>query len=262
MTAATAATSTRPRSDLPGLVAVELHKVVATRAVWGLLAGTVAGAMLALAGPIATAAEQHVDLASADGERKVFAAAGAGSIFAMALAIVQSAGEFRGGLAARTFLLEPRRRHVLASKAIAAAIAAAGFGVVALLCCLALAMPWLASKDAPVEVGDGTLWGVLAGTLAATVLYGVLGTAIGFVVRNVVAALIGAIGWLLVVESAILALWPEGGRWLPGGAASALGGMPDDDLLAPGWGGLLLLSWVGAALLVADRSLRDRDIEA
>lgn len=251
-----------PRATIADLVAVELRKILATRAVWGLLAGTVLGAMLAVAGPIATAGDQQLDLASEEGVRQVFGAAGAGSIFALALAIVHSAGEFRGGLAMRTFLAEPRRGRVLAAKAIAAGIAAAGFALMALVCCAALAAPWMASKDAAVDAGDGALWAVLAGTLASTILYALLGTAIGFVVRNLAAALIGAIGWLLVVETAIIGLWPEGGRWLPGGAASALGGSPDDDLLAPGWGGLLFVAWAALALAVAHLVLRRRDIEA
>lgn len=249
------------RAGLRDLVAVELRKILATRAVWGLLAGTVLGAMLAVAGPIATASDQHLDLASAEGVRQVFGAAGAGSIFAMALGIVQTAGEFRGGLAVRTFLAEPRRGRVLVAKAFAAGVAAAAFAIVALVCCLALAGPWLAAKDAPVDIGDGTLWGVLAGTLGSTIFYGLLGTAIGFVVRNVVAALVGAITWFLVVETSIVALWPEGGRWLPGGAASSLGGSPDPEILAPGWGGLLLASWVAAALVAARLALRRRDVE-
>jgi ABC-2 type transport system permease protein len=247
-------------APLHGLVAAELTKLFSTYAIWGLAAGTAAAAGIAVAGPIATAAEQHLDLGSQVGVRQVLGAAGAGQIFAMALGILHTAGEFHHGLAARTFLLTPRRRRVVAAKAAAVGIVSLGYGLVAAATALAVALPWLAARDAAVSPLDGTVLGVLGGTLVGTVLYGLIGVGIGTVGRALAATLVAAIGWFLVIETALIRLWPEGGRFLAGGGAEALARAKAEHLLAPGWGALLLCGWAALAVAVAAWDIERRDV--
>ena len=110
----------------------------------------------------------------------MFAAGGAGSIFVLALAILHSAGEFRLGMATQTFLIEPSRRVVFSAKAGALAVVALGFAIVSIVVALAVALPWMASKHASVDLGSDVVWEVLVGTMLATVLYAVIGVGSGW----------------------------------------------------------------------------------
>jgi ABC-2 type transport system permease protein len=58
---------------------------------------------------------------------------------------------------------------------------------------------------------------VIAGTL-----FGVIGVALGYLTRSTVAAVVGAVGWVLFAETVILhALVPHLAKWLVSGAATA-----------------------------------------
>jgi hypothetical protein len=69
-----------------------------------------------------------------------------------------------------------------------------------------------------------------------------------------VAAIVLALVWVLLVESLIVAFLPAVGRWLPGGAASAVlqagvGGGGGPAQLLPVWGGALVM--LGYAVVLA-----------
>ena len=68
--------------------------------------------------------------------------------------------------------------------------------------------------------------------------------------------------WVLVVEGILVGFAPAVGRWLPGGAGSALTGVatPQGGLL-PMWGAALLLAGYGLAFAAAStRLIARRDI--
>ena len=70
--------------------------------------------------------------------------------------------------------------------------------------------------------GTGRLF---ADTVIAATLFGVIGVALGFITRSTVAAVVGAVGWVLFVELAILhTLAPQLAKWLITGAATRVGG--------------------------------------
>ncbi len=78
----------------------------------------------------------------------------------------------------------------------------------------------------------------------------------GALTRNTVGAIIGALGWVFLVEVAILQpLAPSLAKWLPTGAAIALttpteaGGTN----LAPAAAALVLVAWSAVVALVASR---------
>ncbi|MBC7373823.1 MAG: ABC transporter permease, partial [Frankiales bacterium] len=84
-------------------------------------------------------------------------------------------------------------------------------------------------------------------------------------VRNQIAAVVGSLAWIFVVEQLLVALLPAVGRWTPGGASSAVLQLGDlastrGDLL-PVWGGALLLVAYAVVLsvLAAQFTLR-RDL--
>ena len=126
---------------------------------------------------------------------------------------------------------------------------------------LAVALPWLASKGAHVRiVQDVGL--VLLGATAGTVLYGAIGVAVGALIRNQAAALVVALAWMLVIENIFVGLLPALGRWLPGGAASALMSVSvkAGDFL-PMWAAAVVLGAYAIGFTVAgSRVVVERDV--
>jgi hypothetical protein len=98
------------------------------------------------------------------------------------------------------------------------------------------------------------------GVLLWQALYVVLGVAIGAVVRAQAAAVVAAVAWLFVAETALSQLLSAVGRWLPATAAQALGYGPEDGLLPQVGGGLVLAGWTLLAGLGAVLLTRRRDV--
>jgi ABC-2 type transport system permease protein len=243
------------------LLEAELLKVRSTRVAWALLAGTLALALLSLVGVLA--GEQRAPWNTAEGIRRIFVAAGAGGIFALALGILAAAGEERHGTLTQAFLAVPSRTPVLVAKIAAGALMGFVFGVVCCLFCVAVALPWAAADGQSIAFGSGTLWAVLGGVILSTTLYGALGAGLGELIGRQVPALLVSLGWFVVAESAIVAAFPEVGKWLPGGASSALTRSPDaDDLLPVGWGALLLAAYVLAFAVAGIAAARRREVGA
>jgi ABC-2 type transport system permease protein len=241
------------------LLEAELLKIRSTRVGWALLAGTLVLALLSLVGVLA--GEQRAPWDSPEGIRRIFVAAGAGGIFALAMGILAAAGEERHGTLTQAFLAVPARTPVLVAKIAAGALAGLVFGVVCGVFCVAVALPWTAADGQAIGLGSGTLWGVLGGVLVSTTLYGALGAGLGELIGRQVPALLVSLGWFVVAESALVAAFPEVGKWLPGGASSALTRSPDaDELLPAGWGALLMTAYVVAFAAAGIVAARRREV--
>ena len=239
------------------LIRAELLKVRTTRmAAWMALA--MAGSvLLALAVSITTAGSQGLaPLESSEGLRNVLAASASGSSLVLILGVLSMAGEFRHNTATSTFLVTPERGRVVGAKLAAAALVGLAFAVGAALLTLLVALPWLAIKGVDASALSGDVGVVLAGAIAATMLAGVIGVGVGALIRHQTVAVIVALIWMMVVETLVVALLPSVGRWLPGGAVSALThtATPNGDLL-PMWGGGLLLTAYGLAFAYAGTRL-------
>jgi ABC-2 type transport system permease protein len=174
--------------------------------------------------------------------------------------ILAMAGEFRHQTITQTFLITPDRSRVVAAKLAASALVGLAFAVVTTVVVLVVALPWLAAKDVPIHVG-GAVGRELAGVLAAAALSGVLGAAVATLVRNQVAAVVGTLLWVLVVEGALPALLnaPTMAKWLPGGAAAALTS-PGGPYLSIWAGGLLLAGYALVMAAVGSRLTLRRDV--
>ena len=148
------------------------------------------------------------------------------------------------------------------AKLIAASIVGVLLALAASALTLAIALPWLASKDIDVNILSGDVAPVLLGGIAATALYAVVGVGVGSMVRNQTAAVAGAVVWVLVVEGLLVSFAPDVGRWLPGGAATALSGVATaNGGLLPMWGAALLLTVYGLAFAAAGtRFVLQRDV--
>jgi ABC-2 type transport system permease protein len=187
-----------------------------------------------------------------------------GFVIMLVLGILSFTQEFRFGTASSTFLVSPVRRRVLLAKSLALGVAGLVFAAAIITLDVVLSV-------ALIDARGGTLvWStqvaeVLAGATLVMALYGPIGVAIGALVRNQIAAIVGALVWLLVVEGLLVALLPGIGRWMPGGATAGVLRLGREatthgDLL-PAWaGGLVLLAYATViGLLAAVVTLR-RDL--
>lgn len=178
------------------------------------------------------------------------ASASSGSIVLLILGIMVLTQEFRFGTATPSFLVTPKRWKVLVAKLIGVAIAGLVFAVIATVVALVAAAA-LISLRGDALVFDGRVVQVLLGVGLVMLLYGPIGVGVGALVRNQIAAIVGVLAFTFIVEQLVIALLPEVGKWLPGGAANAVLQLGEvattNGSLLPVWGGALLL--IGYALV-------------
>ena len=248
------------------LIHAELLKLRTTRSFWLYLTSALAfvpvTVALAVTGASAGLQGGSTPLGSSDGVRNVFGSAAGGTLILLLVGIYMMAGEFRHNTATSTFLITPDRRRVVGAK-----LAASGFvgfivGVAASLVTLAIALPWLSAKDVDLAGHTSDIAVVLLGALLATTLSPIVGVGFGALVTNQNLAVTAALVWITTVEALLVSFKPEIGRWLPGGASSALTGTATlDGGLLPIWGGAILFAAYGLAFSVAgSRFVLRRDI--
>jgi ABC-2 type transport system permease protein len=240
------------------LLAGEWLKLRTTRLLWGMIPATVALSFAAVAGAV-LAADSAAELESADGIRRVLSVTGTGAILVLVVGILISAGEYRHGTAADTFLTTPRRHRVLAAKLTVGAGVGLAAGVITSVACVGIAGVLYELDDATFPFGDAEVWLTVAGTLAYTTLFAVLGVALGSLVRNQVLAVAIALAWFAVVEHTLVTLVPDLGRWLPAAAGQAIVRTPLDDLLSPLAGAAVLTAYSATVALAGIRFAATRD---
>ena len=248
------------------LIRGELLKLSTTRMFWGSVVAALAFVPVSIALAILTAGQEGSPipaLESSEGLRSVMSAASSGAVMVLVIGILGMAGEFRHNTATSTFLISPDRKRVVGAKLAAASLVGVGVAAAASLLTLAVALPWLRAKHVEVSLASGDVGLVLLGALAATALYAMVGIGVGALLRNQTVAVNVALVWVTVVESILLGFVPQIGRWLPGGAASALTATPTaaGTGLLPMWGGALLLAGYGLAFAASGtRSVLRRDV--
>jgi ABC-type transport system involved in multi-copper enzyme maturation permease subunit len=182
------------------------------------------------------------------------------SLVLLAVGIAAIAGEFRHGTSVPTFLITPHRRDIVAAKLVTitglgAVVGATSFGLA-----LAVAVPSLGHKGMHHLAADPPqLW---VGAIAATALFGALGVALGSITRNMVVAIIGAVGWTYLIEGLILSqALPSASKWLPVGTNMAITHTGDGSgVLGPWIALIVLVGWVVAFSGVAARCVVRRDV--
>ncbi len=225
------------------VVSAELAKVFSTRMWWGLLLGALGLVALTVVLTIYSSGQPGaISTDTPEGVRNVVAGIGSAYLFTLVLGIIGMAGEYRHQTITASLLATPRRWLLVAGKLVAHAVVGFLYAVVSVAVGLALALPLLAARDA--DLGALDLPVQIGGLLAGITLYAVIGVAIGALVRNQVAAIIGALIWVMILEGLLVNLLPEVGKWLPGGAANAM-------LQTAVIRGELLPVWAGAALFLA-----------
>ena len=246
------------------LIRAELLKLRTVRMFYWYALSAVAFVPLTIASAISNADSLGgtARLDSAEGIRNVMAAASSVTVIMLMLGIMVMAGEFRHNTATSTFLITPDRKRVVGAKLATVAIVAVGVAIVSSAVTLAVGLPWLAAKGVSVNVFSSDVWLVLLAAIVATVLNALGGVGIGTLIRNQTTALSVTLVWVLVVDGLLVSFAPAVGKWLPGGAASALTSVATTHGgLLPMWAGGLLFAAYGLAFAAAGvRFTMSRDI--
>jgi ABC-2 type transport system permease protein len=244
-------------------ISAEFFKLRTTRTSWAVTLGSIG--LVVIISLIAALTAEFTE-PDTDPGQDLLQIGGLVQIFALVLGILSVATEFRHGTITPSLLAVPDRGRLVAAKVLTGLVAGALLGLVAAGLCAVIVLPLLSSRDIASELDSGEVIELIAGNTAACALYAAIGVGLGSLIRNQVGAIIGALGWIFLVEP-LLTLIPGFedfiARWFPTGAANALAGTAtNSDALDQLPAGLLLVVYaalfVAAGLLV----LRGRDVSA
>ena len=215
------------------LTRAELRKLATTRTALITLAIAIALSVISVVATAVNAGKHGTPALGTDAGTYAMLKVGVVSCLAMiVLGVIAAGGEYRHRTIIPAMLTTPSRGALVAAKTIAIAIA----GVV--------------------------LAGLTFGVSLATELFGLIGVALGYITRSTIAAVVGAVGWLLIAEMAILGTAaPQLGKWLIYGTARVLTNPPGANygLLAPGTAAAVLAGYTVALLATAAWLVRRRD---
>lgn len=232
------------------LLRAEWRKVITTKLGWGMLLGAMALAALGVVAQIASngvRGDVALPLSAAATQRSIAASASSAYLFSVVVGIILITTEFRHFTSRPTFLIEPRRGLVIVAKLIVAAFVGIIYGVACAALTAAIMAPWLGAMGITIHwVENGVLLSML-GDLVVIAVFAVVGIGVGVLVRNQIAAVIGALVYLFVLEPLIdiIPVVQNVYPYLPGAAAGAITGASRGNLahLDPVQGGLVLLGW-------------------
>ena len=179
------------------------------------------------------------------------------------LGVLAFTAEYSTGLIRVTFSAAPRRRAVLAAKAVVLAAATLAVGEVVAFATFGLVQAVLAGHHASVSLGHA---GVLGAVLSAGLLLCVcalLGLALGAIIRHTAGGIAATIAVILVPGILVLLPSPWSGRigrfTLLEAAQQVSALHPAADLFSPGWSLLVLLAWPAVGLAAAAVVITRRD---
>jgi hypothetical protein len=200
-----------------------------------------------LFGPLERQAFLHVSLAIAP-------------LFGLLLGLRSFTDEFRYGSIVPTLLASPDRRRVLGAKLVATAGGGIALTLAATAVSIAIGVPLLLAKGIEITWSALAMAEVVGRLVGATVLWTAIGVGLGLAVKHQVAAIAGALVWLLAAEGIFSGLVPNIAKYFPGAAGFAIVGINPADLLTPGFGALLLGSYAAVAIGVGAVLMQRRDI--
>jgi len=179
------------------------------------------------------------------------------------MGVLAFSAEYSTGLIRVTFTAAPRRRAVLAAKAVVLGAVTLAAGELVAFVSFWLVQAVLAGHRQGVSLGrPGVAGAVLAAGLLLCIC-GLLGLALGAIIRHTAGGIAATVAVILV--PGILALLPAPwngrlGRFTLLQAARQVSALhPAANLLSPGWSLLVLLAWPAAALGAAAVLITRRD---
>ena len=241
---------------MTALVGAELLKLRTTRTALGFLIAIVLLTLAAQGAGFATN-----DFRTAEDLREGLAGAGVAATFLLILGTIGTSGEYRHGTITSALLASPDRRLLVAAKAIAYMITGALLGLAAMLVTFAMGAIWLSARDAPLELlGPADFLALAVQGMLSAALAGAVGVAIGAIVRNQIAAVVGILVYLFVVEPLIGLIPGRVAEFTIGSAQAGLEGAGFADTLDPLPAGLVFAVWALVLGLIAAELEARRDV--
>lgn len=242
---------------MSALVAGELGKLRTTRTAFGFGAAAV---LLVLA--VVLVSSLAGDPQTPEDKRAVLNFGGVLSVVLILFGIVGATGEYRHRTLAPTLLVAPDRGRTDLARMLAYGVAGLLVGLLMLLVAFAVGIPLLAGAEGP-DLGGSDYVELAVGGVLTAVLSATLGVGVGILVRNQVAAVVGALVWLFILEPLAPLLSDAAADYLIGTAAAALGGggTGTQGDLAFGIALLVLVGWTALFMLLGVLVDRRRDVD-
>ena len=244
------------------LTRAELRKLATTRTFLVTLAIAIALAVISVVANAVEAGKNHTPALGTNASTYQMLKLGVVCCVAMlVLGIIASGGEYKNRTIIPATLITPRRGAQVAAKTIAVAIA----GVVLSGLTFGLGLATIVAElhaHGIHHLPPGTA-GMVAGSVIAAILFGVIGMALGYITRSTIAAVVGAVGWVLFAEYAILrTLAPQLAKWLISGTAVTLTNPPASGsaALTPAVAVAVLGGYTAVLLAIASQVVLRRDV--
>jgi len=239
-------------------IASEFRKLTTTRSIYAMLAGL---AVIVGLGVVAIVTDTAGDLV-APLERQAFlhVSLTIAPLFGLLLGLRSFTDEFRYGSIVPTLLANPVRRRVLGAKLVATAGGGVALTLAATAISIAIGVPLLITKGVDATWSASAMAEIVGRLLGATVLWTAIGVGVGLAVKHQVAAIAGALIWLLAAEGILSGLVPGVAKYFPGAAGFAIVGINPAELLTPVLGALLLGAYAVVAVAAGGVLMQRRDI--
>jgi ABC-2 type transport system permease protein len=179
----------------------------------------------------------------------------------LVLGIIGSGSEYKHNTIIPAVLAAPRRGALVVAKVIGIAVAGVVLSVLTFGLGLATAVAELSARHIHYLPADTGI--LFAGSVITGTLFGVIGVAVGYITRSTIAAVVGAVGWVLFVETIIVHnVAPHLAKWLVSGAASAVTdpGVLTSRALTPATAVAVLSGYAAVLLTAASWLVLRRDV--
>ena len=236
----------------------ELLKIRSTRTTMGLLIGLIALALLftILTGTLSPSSQ----VLTAHEQISLLSFGSIAGVFAALAGAMLVTSEYRFGTIRPTFLFNPSRGRLFASKVVAGTMAGFVFGVIGEGLVYSIGVIILKARGIPISMNGANITLLIVGAVVGTALWGTIGVGLGAIVPNQVGAVISLLAWGFVAEPLVFGFLPSIGRYLPVHAQNAMMGPIQQHLLPAGGGVVVLVAWTVALVGIGMVMLKGRDV--
>jgi ABC-2 type transport system permease protein len=236
-----------------GLIRGELIKLRTTRTALGFAAGV---ALVTLAIVLLTILAG--DPRTIPDKRSALAVGSTISVLLLLFGVVGAGAEYRHRTLAPALLVAPARARLLSSRIVAYAVAGLLMGVAMTAVAFAIGLPLLSGQPGPSLRGVDYLRAG-GGSLLTIVLTTILGVGVGTLVGNQIAAVIGSLVWLFILEP-LSNLVGSTSKFTIGQTATAITGDTGGQTLPWAAAVAVLVAWTLLFVVAAMLVDRRRDI--
>jgi ABC-2 type transport system permease protein len=247
------------------LIRAEFLKLRTTQVWFWLLLTSIAITALLVVAQLAP----HDNVRTAADAADVFTASGTAYIAVFVLGVLGITTEFRYQTITPTVLATPSRWALITAKMISYAILGALYALVCVIVQVALALPWLSSKNIHVSLGSDNIPRALAGVFIVVTLFGIVGMGTGALLRNQIVAVTVGVIFLLVLNNVLVAI-PKVKNvfpFTPAGAVNSIFTLPGAShdvngvqLTSMTGGVIVLLLWAFVPAILGASITMNRDI--